>query len=278
MATKSPTVRQRRLGRELRQLREAAGLSSDAAATQLGWSRPKVSRIENARTMPSTVDVADACDLYGADSAIKAGLIQLCRDASRRGWWTAYSDVFTGSYVALEAEATSIRTWQPLLIPGLLQSEDYARAIIQAARPGLAEVELERRTDARMARKINLLGSTPTLHALIDESVLCRSVGPPEIMRRQLDDMLQVAAWPNITIQVIPSAVGPHAGLEGPFTILEFNEPDPAVGYVESQAGDVYVEAADQVRSLTLTIERLIQVALSPEESVAFITTFKERS
>lgn len=227
--------------------------------------------------MPSTVDVADACDLYGADSAIKAGLIQLCRDASRRGWWTAYSDVFTGSYVPLEAEATAIRAWQPLLIPGLLQSEGYARAIIGAARPALEKVELDRRTDARMARKINLLGSTaPTLHALLDESVLRRPVGPRKVMSGQLDDMLQVAAWPNVTIQVVPMTAGPHAGLEGPFTILEFDEPDPAVGYVESQAGDVYVEAADQVRSLTLNFERLTEVALSPEESVAFIAASKE--
>ncbi|TQS30704.1 helix-turn-helix domain-containing protein [Microbispora sp. KK1-11] len=269
---KSPTVRHRRLGRELRRLREAAGLMPEAAAKQLGWSRPKVNRIENARTSPSVADVADACDLYGADSATKAGLIQLCRDASQRGWWTAYSDVFAGSYVVLEAEATAIRTWEPALIPGLLQTEEYARALIGPARPAPDDVELKRRVDARMARKITLLASSaPSLHALMDEGALRRPVASPGVMRRQLDSLIDVADRPNVTIQVVPLTAGLHVGLDGGFSVLSFDEGDPDVGYTGCPGGDVYVEAADQVRGLTLTFEHLAEIALPPDESAALI-------
>lgn len=269
---KSPTVRHRRLGRELRRLRENSGLTPEAAAKRLGWSRPKVNRIENARTSPSVTNVADACDLYGADSATKAGLIQLCRDASQRGWWTAYSDVFAGSYVVLEAEATAIRTWEPVLIPGLLQTEEYARALISAARPGLDDADLKRRVDARMTRKVTLMGSSaPSLHVLVDENVLRRPIAQAGAMKQQLDSLIEVTGRPNVTIQVLTLAAGPHAGLDGGFSILSFDEGDPDVGYTGCPGGDVYVEAADQVRGLTLTFEHLTELALPPDESAAFI-------
>ncbi|GGK92035.1 transcriptional regulator [Sphaerisporangium melleum] len=272
MVLKSPTVRHRRLGRELRRLRETTGLTPEAAATQLGWSRPKVNRIENARTLPNTTDIAAACDLYGADSATKAGLIQLCRDAGRRGWWTAYNDVFTGSYIGMEAEASSIRTWQPLLVPGLLQIEAYARELFRHGRPELSESELDRRISARMARKIGLMSNSAVeLHALIDEGTLRRPVGPG-VMARQINALLEYSAKDNIVIQVIPYSAGLHRGMDGPFSILEFGEPDPSVGYVENPAGDVYVEAADQVQRLMLTFEHLAEKALSAKESTAFLT------
>ncbi|MER5648176.1 helix-turn-helix transcriptional regulator [Streptosporangium sp. NPDC002524] len=279
MVTKSPTVRHRRLGRELRRLREAAGLTPEAAAAQLGWSRPKVNRIENARITVTASDVANACDLYGTDSSAKAGLIQLCKDAAVRGWWTAYSDVLSGSYVVLEAEASAIRTWEPLLVPGLLQSEEYARELIHAARPGLDHSELKRRVDARMARKITLSGSNaPALHALVDESALRRPVGPPRAMAQQLGDLIQLTRQPNITLQILPLTAGPHAGLDGAFSVLSFDAEDPDVGYVGCPGGDVYIEAADQVRNLKLTFGHLAELALSPEESVAFIAAVKERT
>ncbi|MEU9890752.1 helix-turn-helix transcriptional regulator [Sphaerisporangium sp. NPDC051011] len=273
---KSPTVRHRRLGRELRRLREQAGLSVAEVAVQLGWSPSKVNRIENARIAPSTSDVGNACDLFGADSVTKAGLIQLCRDASQRGWWTVYSDVFSGSYVVLEAESTAIRTWEPLLIPGLLQCEDYAREVLRT-RPGLDGSELARRVDARMARKITLLGANaPSFHAIIDESVLHRPVGTPGVMARQLDDLAQVSNWANVTIQILPLTVGANAGLDGAFSILSFDVDDPDVGYTGSVGGEVYVEAADQVRDLKLTFERLADEALPPVESAALIAASKE--
>ncbi|MEU7882234.1 helix-turn-helix domain-containing protein [Microbispora bryophytorum] len=273
---KSPTVRHRRLGRELRRFREQTGLSPEAAAHQLGWSRSKLNRVENARLLLSAEDIGNACDLYGVDSTGKAGLIQLGRDAGKRGWWTAYSDVFTGSYIALETEATAIRKWEPILVPGLLQNEDYAREIISAARPELTAAELDRHVDARMARKINLIGSrAPKLHALVDETVLHRPVGEPGVMARQLDDILQAAAWPNVTMQVLPMKAGAHGGVEGGFSVLSFGDEDPDVGYAEGPAGDVYVEATDQVRRLKLTFGRLAGACLSPEESAALVAAVR---
>ncbi|WP_329087610.1 MULTISPECIES: helix-turn-helix domain-containing protein [unclassified Streptosporangium] len=276
MASASPTVRHRRLGRELRRLREKADLTLEEVATPLRWSTAKLSRIENARTMPSGTDVADLCDLYAVDPPTKAGLIQLGQDAGQRGWWTAYSDVFAGAYVGLESEATTIRTWEPLLVPGLLQNEVYARELIRTSRPGLVATELKRYVAARMARKISLLSSqAPVLHVLMDECALRRPVGSPGIMAHQLGDILQVMDWPNITVQVLPLRIGAHCGLEGAFSLLAFDTEDPEVGYTGCPGGDVYVEATDQVENLKLTFERLAGACLSPEESAAFIAAVR---
>ncbi|WP_271219029.1 helix-turn-helix domain-containing protein [Streptosporangium carneum] len=272
MSMKSPTVRHRRLGRELRRLRENAGLSVAEVAVQLGWSVSKVNRIENARIALTPSSVSHACDLFGADSSTKAGLIQLCKDAAVRGWWTAYHDVFGGSYVVLEADASVIRTWEPLLIPGLLQHKEYAQELIRGGRPDLGASDIERRVAARMTRKIHLLGpNAPTFHALVDEGALRRPIGPSSVMACQLDDLLQVADRPNVTIQILPLAAGPHIGLDGAFSVLSFDPEDPDVGYTGCPGGDVYVEATDQVRSLRVAFERLIDTCLSPEESTAVI-------
>ncbi len=276
MASASPTVRHRRLGRELRRLREKANLTLEEVATPLHWSTAKLSRIENARTMPSGTDVADLCDLYAVDPPTKAGLIQLGQEACQRGWWTAYSDVFAGAYVGLESEATTIHTWEPLLVPGILQNEEYAREIIHAVHPELASTELDRRVDARMARKINLLGArAPRLHALIDVCALRRPVGSPGVMARQLDDILQLADRPNIAIQVLPLQVGAHPGLEGAFSLLSFDDEDLDAGYIGCLGGEIYVEAPDQVRNLKLSFERLARVCLPPEESAAVIAAVR---
>lgn len=274
MVLKSPTVRHRRLGRELRRLREEAGLTPEQAAQHLGWSRSKVNRIEIARIKVTLSDIASACDLYGADSDTRATLVQLGREANQRGWWAAYSDVFAGSYVALEAEAAVIRKWEPLLVPGLFQTEDYARAII-SERPGLDEAELQRRVAARMQRKVALLNSKPTVHVLIDETALRRPIGSARIMANQLGDLAQMSSWPTVTIQVVPLAVASHAGLNGAFSIFSFDEGDPDVAYAGGPAGEAYLEDAAQVHGLTLDFERLLRKALTPEESVALIATVR---
>ncbi|MFF3442891.1 helix-turn-helix domain-containing protein [Streptosporangium sp. NPDC002721] len=276
MASMSPTVRHRRLGRELRRLREKADLTLEEVATPLHWSTAKLSRIENARTMPSGTDVANLCDLYAVDPPTKAGLIQLGQNAGQRGWWTAYSDVFAGSYVGLESEATAIRTWEPLLVPGILQSEEYAREIIHAVHPELTSIELDRRVDARMTRKINLLGArAPRLHALIDVCALRRPVGPPGVMARQLDDILQLVDRPNIALQVLPLQVGAHPGLEGAFSLLSFDDEDLDAGYIGCLGGEIYVEAPDQVQNLKLSFERLARLCLPPKDSAAVIAAMR---
>lgn len=274
-STYSPTVRLRRLSRELRRMREEKGLTPDAAAAQLGWSRSKVSRIETGRTMASRSDVAAVCDLYGANSSERAGLIQLASEVRQRGWWTAYADVFTGSYIGLEDEAALIRQWEVQLIPGLLQTEDYARTVISMHRP---EGDAQRRVMARMARRTLLSQpNAPSFNAILDEAVLRRPIGGRRVMHEQLEALLIAARRTNVTIQVLPYQAGEHAGLEGAFTILSFSdENDPNVAYVESTAGDIYVESTEQVQRCTLIFERIRGAALSPEDSLRLISETKE--
>lgn len=277
----SPTVRGRKLASELRRLRENAGLTVEQAALQLGqgWSRFKVARIEKAQTKPTLAAVRTMLDLYGVDNAIRAALVELHKNAWRRGWWTDYSDVFRGSYVALEDDAAVIEEWSPQLVPGLLQTDDYARAVIRASLPG-DEAVVQRRVQARSARR-TLLGRTdppaPVFTAILDEAALRRPIGSPEMMRSQLRALLDAARRPNITVRVIPYTVGAHPGLDGPFIILRF--PDqlaPDVAYVETKGGDVYVESAADVRRFRVDLERLTAVALDPEGSTEFIAAIAE--
>ncbi|GAA3099365.1 helix-turn-helix domain-containing protein [Streptosporangium carneum] len=278
--TYSPTVRLRRLARELRRMREESGLSPEDAAARLGWSRSKVSRLETGRTRASPVDVATACDLYGVNSSIRAGLIQLAKEVRQRGWWTAYADVFTGSYIGLEDEAAVIHQWEVQLVPGLLQTEDYARAVISAGRPDPQNADdIQRRVMARMARRTLLSRpNAPELHAVLDEGVIRRPIGGRESMRDQLDALLSAARRPNVMLRILPYSAGAHAGLEGSFTVLSFTEQvDPNVAYVEGTAGDVYVESSDQVDRYKMAFDRICDVALSREASMRLISDAKEQ-
>ncbi|WP_182873851.1 helix-turn-helix domain-containing protein [Microbispora sp. H10670] len=279
MSPASPTVRLRRLARELRRLRENSGLSPEAAAVRLGWSRSKVSRIETGRTRATPADVADTCDLYGVSSEARAGLIQLAKDARQRGWWTAYADVFTGSYVGLEDEAALIRQWEVQLVPGLLQIEDYARSVITAGRPGKPDPDnVHRRVMARMARRTLLSRSdAPELYAVMDEGVIRRPIGGNRVMCDQLEALLNAARRPNVTIRILPYSAGEHAGLEGAFTVLSFaEEEDPDVAYVEGTAGDVYVESTDHVDRYRSAFEQICDAALPTEESLKLISDAKD--
>ncbi|MEV4375306.1 helix-turn-helix transcriptional regulator [Streptosporangium sp. NPDC049644] len=278
--TCSPTVRLRRLARELRKMREENGLSPESAAIRLGWSRSKVSRIETGRTRASVSDVASVCDLYGAGSSVRAGLIQLAKEVRQRGWWTAYADVFTGSYIGLEDEAALIHQWEVQLVPGLLQTEDYARAVISAGRPEPYDAEdIHRRVMARMARRTLLSRpDAPELYAVVDEGVIRRPIGSPELMRDQLQALLIAARRPNVTIRVLPYRAGAHAGLEGAFTVLSFaEEVDPDVAYVEGTAGDVYIESSDQIDRYKMAFERICGAALPPDASMGLIAEAKEQ-
>ncbi|WP_093891765.1 helix-turn-helix domain-containing protein [Streptosporangium canum] len=278
--TYSPTVRLRRLARELRRMREASGLGPEDAAARLGWSRSKVSRIETGRTRASATDVANACDLYGADSSVRAGLIQLAREVRQRGWWTAYADVFTGSYIGLEDEAVLIRQWEVQLVPGLLQTEDYARTVISVGRPEPRDADdIQRRVMARMARRTLLSRpDAPQLCAVMDEGVIRRPIGGHQLMRDQLEALLVAARRPNVTIRVLPYSAGEHTGLEGAFTVLSFSEEvDPDIAYVEGTAGDVYVESSDHVDRYKMAFTSICDAALSPEDSMKLIADTKER-
>jgi transcriptional regulator with XRE-family HTH domain len=271
----SPTVRGRRLIREIQRLRHDSGLSMEAAAQQLGWSTSKLYRLENGRSRITTDDLADMLDLYGVRSPRREALIQLGRDARRRGWWTAYTDIFTGSYIAMEAEASSVRI-NAHVIPGLFQTPGYAHAVITATRPAISAEDAERRVTARIARQGALFSKAqlPEVHVILDEAVLHRQVGGPAVMARQLTALAEAAARPDVIIQVLPFTAGANAGMDGHYVILAFPDPeDPPVAYVEGLMGDVYMEAPDEVDRFSLAWTYLVTQALDPAESAAMIRT-----
>jgi len=276
-----PTVRHRRLARELRIARERAGLSREQAARSLGCDPSKLSRVEGAKVRPKLGDVENMLDLYGVPSPDRDALLQLARDARKRGWWTTFGGVLDGAYVGLEDEATSIFSWQPQRIPGLLQTEDYARAVLTASPriptsptdPNERWWRVEEHVRARMARQLLLTRPTPpTFHAVLGEGALRLQVGGPAAHRRQLERLLEATELPNVTLQVLPFTVGAHAGMDGSFVLLRFADPDdPDVVYIEGQEGDVYPESAEQLARIRLAEERLVEAALSPEESIGFL-------
>src|SRR5215467_12342957 len=237
----SPTVRGRRLMRELTRLRQAQGLSLETAAQRLDFSKSKLYRLENGRSRITLDDLEDMLDLYAVRSPQREALVQLGRDARKRGWWTAYSDVFTGSYVGLESEASRIQV-NAHIVPGFLQTGDYARAIIAATRPTLEPGEVDRRVTARTTRQISLLmrHQPPDIHLVLDEAALRRQVGGPQVTAAQLEVLAEASTRPSVTLQVLPLALGASAGMEGEFVILIFPDPeDPPVAYAEGLMGDV---------------------------------------
>lgn len=212
-------------------------------------------------------------DLYGVRSPQREALIQLGRDARRRGWWTAFSDVFTGSYIAMEAEAASIRI-NAHLVPGIFQTPGYAHEMIRRTRPAIGAEDAERRVAARTARQDALASrpQPPQIHVILDEAVLHRQVGGPAVTCQQLTALAETTTWPNVTLQVLPFTAGANAGMDGHFVILAFPDPeDPPVAYVEGLMGDVYVEAAEEVDRFTLAWTHLVTQALQPAESAAMI-------
>jgi Domain of unknown function (DUF5753)/Helix-turn-helix domain len=275
--TYRPTVRGRRLARELRRLREERQLTLQEVADRLGWSRATVSRLETGQTRPHHGDVADLLDLYGITSPERDALISLARQAKQRGWWTAYADVFTDSYVAFEDGASRICTWDPQLIHGLLQTEDYARAVITYGRM-LSGSAVERRIAARKIRQ-SLLDreGAPELYAILDEAVLHRPIGGPSVMSAQLFALVEAAQRPRVTIRVLPYAAGEHAGLDGRFTMLSFpDSADPDIAYVEGTMGSVYLESSEETDQHRNRFEQIRKSSLSSLESVRIISQAAE--
>ncbi|MEV8436696.1 helix-turn-helix transcriptional regulator [Actinosynnema sp. NPDC051121] len=269
----SPTLRKRRLVSELRRLREAADLTIEDVAGRLECSASKISRIETGRVGVTPRDVRDMLSAYGADRSTLDELVQLARDARRRAWWDEFGDVAPGRYVGFEADAEEVRTYQGLMVPGLLQSEDYTRALIRAVLPDAAPAEVDRRVELRKARQALLAEDDPLrLHAVVDEAALRRLVGGPQVMAEQLRRLNEVGEQPNITLQVASFEQGGHAAMDGPFVILSFPEQsDPAVVYIESPKGDVYWEQPSDVARYSDMFARLSAESLDPAASSALI-------
>ena len=273
-AGRSPTVQRRRLGIELRRLREQAGKTIDDVAKQLECSDSKVSRIETGQVGATLRDVRDLLDLYGVTGEQREALVQVARQARQKGWWQAYSDTLVVPLVGLETAASTIRSYEVLCVPGLLQTGDYARAVIHATRPDLPAGQVERWVELRMARQDLLArGDPPQLCALLDESVVRRPVGGRPMMRDQLRHLVEVAALPAVQLHVLPFSAGEHAAMSGAFTIFSSPDPtDPDVVYLEHTRGDVYLESAEEVRRYAQAFDRLRAAALGLADTTALLT------
>ncbi|MFC6089028.1 helix-turn-helix domain-containing protein [Saccharothrix lopnurensis] len=269
----SPTLRKRRLVSELRRLREAAELTIEEVGERLECSASKISRIETGRVGVTPRDVRDMLAAYGADPDTRDELVQLAREARRRAWWDEFGDIAPGRYVGFEADAESVRTYQGLVVPGLLQDEDYTRALIRNVLPGAAPAEVDRRVKLRKARQALLTEDDPLrLDVVVDEAALRRLVGGRAVMAAQARRLNQVGALPNVTLRVAPFAAGGHAAMDGPFVILTFpGKLDPDVVYLESARSDVYLEQPTDVANYSNMFERLCAGSLDPAASAALI-------
>lgn len=270
----SPTVRRRRLGLELRRLRETAGVTIEYVADRLECSASKISRIERGHSGATPRDVRDMLAVYGVRGPDAEELVQVAREARQKGWWHLYGAVLTGAYVGLEADASSIRAYEALVVPGLLQIPEYARAMIERARPDISRTEVDRRIHVRTERQSLLTQDDPLeFWVVLDEAVFHRLVGGPTVMRKQLEHLIKISALPNVTSQVLPFSFGAHAGMDGSFAILGYEEEaDPDMVFAENAAGGLFLEKDEELQRYQQIFNQLRASALPPDESVAFFT------
>lgn len=274
-------MRRRQLGMELRRLREAAEKTIEEVAGHIDRAQSTVSRIETGKTGARPVLVRAMLDLYGVpEGPEREVLLALAKDAQRKGWWNEYDDVISADferYLGYEGGAAGLRAYDNRAVPGLLQTPDYARACFRA---GLVydPDEVERRVELRLKRQELLDRTDPlALWAIFDEAVLRRGTGDPETTRAQLKHLARMSRRPNVDIQVLPFGRGLHAGLDGPFTVIEFAEPtDPDVVHIEGPAGNIYLEKARDVRRHVSAFNHLVSQALTPVESIRFVKAMTE--
>lgn len=275
-ATPSPTVRRKRLGIELRRLREQAGLTCEDVGQRLDCSGTRISRIETGRINVRPGDVRELLDIYGITGTEADSLVQLAREARRKGWWHTYGQVLPSwfeAYIGLEAEAIRQRDFQSMVIPGLFQTEDYARTVLRAAPNAGSAEAVDRQVALRMERQAILnQASPPNLWVVLSESVLRVQVGNPGVMRSQLRRLADLAERANITLQVLPFTTAALVHPVSPFTILEFPEAaDPTVVYLEHLTGSLFLEREDEVQRYTVVFDHLRAEALGTSQSVELI-------
>ncbi|MFC4592121.1 helix-turn-helix domain-containing protein [Sphaerisporangium corydalis] len=274
----SPTVKRRQLSATLRQLRERSGLTSTEAAKRLEWTASKLTRIErNEWKLPNVHDIRLLLDIYGVtDQRQREALITLARESRRRGWWADYKDVFRSNLPAFEAGASVIRTYEAVLVPGLLQIPEYTAAVFRGSQV-LDDAVVGRHVEARRARQQILdREDPPSLMALIDEAALLKLIGGKSVMRDQLAHLITMAVRPNITIQVVPNTVGAHSAVTaGPFVILDFPG-DPSLVYMATATDSLWLEQPEEYQRYSLIFNHVSTSALSPEESAAYMTTLMD--
>jgi len=276
-AAVGPTVRRRRLGAELRRLRERAGLTLADAAGHLDTSDSTLSRVENGRGTLRRTDVQAMLDLYDVrEESLRESLLRLTRDVRRKGWWQDYRDVISepyGDYISLEMDAASQRLHTIELVPGLLQTQQYTRSLAEAWLVWTTPEEIENFVTVRLQRQQVLDRDDPLeLWAVMNETALHQMVGGREVMREQLEHLLASARRPNLTIQVLPWAAGAHAVMDQPFVILGFRQPtDPDVVCLDHLTSTLYLERDDEVGMYTRIFDHLRSSALSPRDTASMI-------
>ncbi|MFJ7156053.1 helix-turn-helix domain-containing protein [Streptomyces sp. NPDC101118] len=281
MATNvNPTVRRRRLGMELRKLREDKGMTAEQVAERLLVSQSKISRLENGRRSISQRDVRDLCEVYDVDDRrLVDSLMQMAKDSRQQGWWHAFGDIPYSVYIGLETDAASLRVYEPQIIPGLLQTQEYAAAIIRGALPETAQQDIEKRVQVRIRRQERVSETESDnergplrLWAVIDEAALRRRVGDTTVMIRQLEHLIRQSELPHVTVQVMPFSMGAHPGVNGQYAILEFPDAsDSTVVYIEGVTSDLYLEKANDVQRYSVMYEHLRAQALNVEQTRDFI-------
>jgi transcriptional regulator with XRE-family HTH domain len=277
-ATTAPTARRRSLGLELRRLREAAGLKLDQVAARVEVGSSTLSRIETGRALCRTPYLTAMLEVYGVTDPQQIQLLKdMAREGQRKGWWDGYDDLpaSMGIYVGLESVATSLRTYEAQLVPGLLQTRDYAQAVFRSCDPKASTEHIDSQTELRMKRQEVLTRPENPLElwAILDEAVLRRLTGGPKIMRAQLGKLLDATDLPNLTLQVLPFAQGAHAGLNGPFSIMDFPGDDPGTVYVGSPAGNTFLDKPHHIRRWAEAFDQLRATAISPGDSRDLIAT-----
>ena len=274
MTGTSPTVRQRELGKRLRELRSQHDLTVEDVAEKLLCSATKVSRLETGARRPSLRDVRDLCVLYGVDEATSTELMSLARGAREQGWWTQYEDLKLDPYIGLEQEAIAITCYSMYYMPALLQTEDYARTIIKAIAPKMDPAIHQQRVEARMRRQQLLDDANPPRYrVLLDEAALHRRVGGAALMAAQLGKLVEAVRNDKATIQVIPFEAGAHAAADGFFVLLEFEEDSnlSPVVFIEGLTGNQYIERRADTARYREAVEYLRDSALSPRDSISLV-------
>ena len=277
----SPTMPARRLARELKRLREAAGKTQAEVGKYVGTPSTTISKIENAERNVPLPHLKLMLQMYGVDEAHSETLTQLARQARERGWWVDYGDAvpkwFT-EFIGLESAATEVWTYEQEYVPGLLQTRAYTEAMTAAVHSAGPSDSAEEFARVRTARQQRLTGDAPmALRAVLSEAALYRTVGGPELMREQVARLRDVAAQPNITVQVLPFSVGAHPGMTGPFTLLRFPEKAMNVVFVELRGGAVYLERPVDVELHEAAFEQLTALALTDDDTTSLLEETERR-
>lgn len=271
--TGGPTVLRIALGTQLRRLREAKGITRQTAGYTIRASDAKISRLELGRVGYKQRDVADLLTLYGVTDAQKReAFLTLARQANSPGWWHKYADVLPSwfeMYIGLEQAASVIRTYQVQFVPGLLQTEDYIRAVTLLGNPGTVPSDVDLRVELRLARQeILTRADPPRVWAVVDENALRRAVGGRRVMRRQLEQMIELTGLPNVTLQAITFQAGGHAAAGGPFSILRFSDRNiPDIAYLEQLTSALYLDKRADVDNYLKVMDRLCAQGISPTET-----------